>query len=191
MKQRNSSVISLYLRVLTGRYKLRGTLEAADSIVGLSFGMRCDEAGKICEPDPSNAALARFIEHLDKQRNLPKYLQHEITEHLKNPGIEHVKLNVTRSKRRKQLYLDTFEVLRQAKIELQRDNKTKPVIVAHAFHVPRVEAIARHMGFETVVLPGLPRVWDGKSSQIWTKNYLFWIFREFPALVLYKLKHYF
>lgn len=192
MRQKtSSSLFSLYWQVLRGKYKLQGSLDEADSVVGLSFGMRCDETGQLCKPDPSNAALAHFIERLDIKRNLTKYLQHEITENIEGPKTEHIRLNVTRSKRRKQLYLDTYEVLRQSKIALQKDGRTKPVVVAHAYHVPRVVAVLKHMGFEPVVLPGLPHVWDHKSTQLWTRNYFFWIFRELLALILYKLKRYY
>ncbi len=185
-KQAKTSIFSLYRQLLTGKYDRHGDIDEADAIVGLSFGQRCDRKLAVCVPDPSNYELAQYIDKIEQKITLPRLLQTEIDYHIHHGN--NVELNVDHNKTNIRLYLDTYEVLRQVRVEMKKEGLRRPLLVAHSAHIARVDAVARKMGMDTIVLAGLPRVWDHQSTQIWTRNYSFWLFRESLAILVYKLK---
>lgn len=66
--------------------------------------------------------------------------------------------------------------------EIMDENGWKhPELVGHAFHVGRITLQAAKLGMHPRVPAGLPRKFDWRSGQLWTRNRVFWIPYEFIA----------
>ena len=79
-------------------------------------------------------------------------------------------LRIERHRARGQ-YLDTFEVAAQAQELMLKYGWSKPAIVAHPYHMPRVDAICLGLGMDTIAPAGLEVVrFDAKSAQPWTRD---------------------
>jgi hypothetical protein len=136
----------------------------AQVIIALSFGQ-----GRNKTPGKSNEALARVIANLDDKYNLPIVAQWEIADCISGRLSEPGDL-VVREHREKGNYLDTYEVLVQAKIHCDKFGFAKAAIVAHPDHAPRCAAVAAKIGFDVLIADTTDIPYDPESIQDWTRS---------------------
>jgi hypothetical protein len=159
-------------QAFTGKYHAHGSIKEADCVIGFSFGFRLKN-GKII-PGLSNDDLANFIEKHFPDK--PYILQFEIADALSKKKKD---LFVIRKHRVKGEYLDTSEVALQAIEIMNKHEWHKAAIIAHPFHMPRVDALCQKLGINTIVPDGLSCVrFDPKSEQEWTRDKKTWANRE-------------
>lgn len=169
----------------TGNYKTHGSLADADCVIGLSFGYR--GKGKNIQPGLSNEDLAAFA--AKNFTDLPKILQFEIADAYESNGGMGKVLRVSKH-RVAGKYLDTREVVAQAKeIMRQRGWKTA-VLLAHPYHMPRVQRVCNALKVRWVAVEGLQGSieFDLKSTQKWTRDLDHWRGYEPQALAYYQAK---
>ena len=156
------------------------------AVIGLSFG-----TGK------SNDYLAEAAYKIYKNCSVEKViLQKEIAEkfyHILNyenckyGSLE--KVEIIHKHRVKGKYLDTIEVLEQAK-EICGENK-EVILVAHQDHMPRCIKTARMMGFDpTEAIGFIPYDSSSENRQWWTRNKRFFLIWEFLAWMKLYIKMY-
>jgi len=147
-----------------------------DAIIGLSFG-----TGK------TNQYLAKVVEKIAKE--LPKIpriiVQKEIAENLdeklKKRSI------VISEHRQKGKYLDTIEVLKQARMFCETEDRV--IIVAQKYHWDRACKIAKILRLEPLKKEemkwynDLDVPFDWNSKQWWTKCLLFYLIWELIARI--------
>lgn len=148
-----------------------------DCIIGVSFGYRNSD-GSI-SPGLVNQELARFIAR-NYQRK-PLILQWEVDDALQS--IAPVK-TALRMEKLGNKYLDSHDLLLQAKAFMRANGYRTATLVAHSSHVKRVVAICEKLNIATRVPADLPGVWDKQSDQWWTRSSLLWMLRE-PAVTLH------
>ena len=136
----------------------------AQIIIALSFGQGRDGA-----PGLSNEALARVASGLMEKYNLPLISQHEIADCMPQGAAKPQDL-VVRESRKKGQYLDTAEVLAQAKIHCTKFGFTKAIVAAHPDHAPRVLLLCQKLGFDAVVADTKDVPYDPDSVQEWTRS---------------------
>lgn len=153
-------------------------LKDAQVIIAQSFGLR--------EKDPglSNKALANYVKHLHLKYSLPLVLQWEIADCL--PDMP--KAGVIRHHRTKGEYLDTREVLIQAKEICQSKIWSRALIVAHPDHMWRVARTAEKLGFIVVIADTGSIPYDKDSTQWWTKGRGHFLPYDLMVRVFYLLK---
>jgi len=166
-------------------------LKGSNLIVGLSFGKRNNGL-----PGKSNEYLAEIVSNLYRKYQKPVIIQEEIAEALSGlaPDIP-IRLIIKEHREYKKngkekKYLDTSEVLIQAK-DISRTNGWNIIIlVAHQDHLPRSIKMAKNLGFtvNTPLIKNCP--YDELSSQKWTRNKWRFKFHEISANTLYLLKDY-
>jgi len=151
-------------------------------IISLSFGQ-----GRQGAPGLSNEALARVVAELDEKYDLPIVAQWEIANCVSGRMKDPWDLAIGQHRREGQ-YLDTFEVLAQAKIHCDKFGFNKAIIVAHPDHASRVLLMAEKIGFAALAADAKDVPYDPDSIQEWTKsrnNFLGW--NDFAARIFPKL----
>lgn len=175
-----TNIKKLINQASTGNYTSHGTIKDGDCVIGFSFGFR--KEGNKKTPGLSNEDLARFIEK--KLYNKPLILQFEINNALNlqtDQPIYKIKKH-----RVKDQYLSTDEVALQAIEIMKKNNWKKAIIIAHPYHMPRVDAICKQLKIKTIAPKGLKSVrFDPLSSQEWTRNKHDWIKREVGSIQFY------
>lgn len=140
-------------------------------------------------PGPVNEQLADFASELPV--DIPVYLQLEIATAL-GAAIGKQDLVIEKPRDPNVEYLDTWEVLQQAREKFRADNgehePMRPILIGQASHIGRIAAQAAMLGMEPIVPEGLPRAFDSESKQWWTRSRLRWIVRELPALFYFRRK---
>lgn len=166
----DSEVENLIQRACSGDYETHGVPSEADCLIGFSFGFR--KVGSEMQPGLSNEDLAQFIQEHFKL--FPKILQFEIAVALGDPQPARIERHRTAG-----AYLNTKEVAEQA-LEIMKSHAwSKPLLVAHPHHMPRVDAICQKLGMRTIVPPGLGFVrFDPESEQPWTRSEASWVLKE-------------
>jgi hypothetical protein len=147
-------------------------------IIGLSFGKRGNK------PGISNRFLGQAVRKLYEEYNLPIILQWEIADCL----IDIPVLKRIESHRIKGDYLDTYEVLYQARKFCKEKKLNKPILVAHQDHLPRVIKVAKKLGFKPIKKEFLYIPYDKHSSQPWTRNKIRFLIHEFATKTKYKIE---
>jgi hypothetical protein len=84
-------------------------------------------------------------------------------------------------------YIDTWDVLTEAKEIMRQNNWHTAILVAHASHISRVIKQAHKLGINFAVAEGLPETWDSNSKQWWTRSRTLWVVREAMAKPYLKL----
>src|SRR3989344_3252611 len=165
-------------QAISGHYDAHGGIGDGHCVIAFSFGYRKMADG--IEPGISNQDLAKFIEVNIK--NKPLILQFEIADALRgNYDIYRIEKH-----RRSGEYLGTDEGAKQAFDIMKSKNWKTAIIVAHPHHIPRVDAVCRMLGIETIVPKGLEKIrFDPESDQEWTKNKEAWAIRERLAIKFY------
>lgn len=171
----------------TGDYEVRGKLQDADCVLGLSFGYRGKGTGVtpgLSNQDLANVALKHFAD-------LPKILQFEIadayTESVHNNGGVVERINHHRKKNK---YLDTREVVDQARLIMGKHGWKHPVLLAHPNHMPRVQLACDRLGIDWIATDHLKGAieFDPLSTQKWTRDIDQWRGYEPLAMAFYSLK---
>ncbi len=153
-------------------------LSLPDCVIGASFGFRKDTQNNI-RPGQANKDLASFIATHYPAKVL--LLQHEIATALSEDFGLPATLAVTSND---STYLDTRKVLLKAKDYMLKHDLQLAVIVAHAYHAPRVSALCVQLGISAIIPGGLPASWDKQSEQWWTRSQKLWNSRE-PGVILH------
>ena len=154
-------------------------LKKSDVIVALSFGRR------IKNPGLSNNNLGVIVSSLYHRFKLPLILQWEIADSLSNNNDIKEEKVIREHRRGEFAYLDTFEVLDQAKEFCETKDWIKIVLVAHQAHLPRAKRVAERLGF-IVNIPFIKDVpYDKESIQKWTRSKYRFAIREKLATIAY------
>ncbi|MDD5431052.1 MAG: hypothetical protein PHP03_02395 [Candidatus Pacebacteria bacterium] len=171
-------------------WKLRKNAYENKVIVGQSFGQ-----GPGKKPGRSNEDLAYIA---NKLKNYPyvdgMILQFEIadafSEESKIPpeNFPDENIYVIREHSTSDKYLDTYEVLRQAKEICDKRGWKKIVILAHPLHQWRVLMTAKKIFDEILVAEAESVAYDKDSVQWWTRSDIAFIAREISVRLLYLYK---
>jgi len=140
-------------------------------------------------PGLSNKALSRVVARLAKKFNLPVIAQWEIADCIPELFKSGNSL-IIHQHRDKGQYLDTYEVLYQAKIHCDEFGYKRSLIVAHPDHVPRCAALAKKLGFEVAVADTSEVPYDPESIQEWTRSRKAFLEREKQVIEHYRQKGY-
>lgn len=169
-------------RATNGNYKVHGDPKHAECLIGFSFGYR-ELDGKTL-PGLSNIDLAEFI--ANNYSYLPKILQFEIADALiRYTGFMHR----IEKHREPGTYLNTLEVARQAKEVMDKHQWQVALLVAHPYHMPRVDAVCQKLGIKSIVPPGLECIrFDSESEQDWTRDQVSWAQKELKSITGYASK---
>lgn len=174
--------MSYLYEAVTGNYRIFGNPFDMDCIIGLSFGT--SET-----PTSPNGQLARYAVDAamyDTPLILEKGIVNALPPFSPKPamvydGAVSDTLNTQGG---------SWGVLKQAKEYMDEEGLANPMLVAQAFHVPRVIREAFNLGMNPIVPPGLPRDFDTKApKQWWTRSQQQWALREpigAAYLALYK-----
>lgn len=65
---------------------------------------------------------------------------------------------------------------------------SRPLLVAHSYHVGRLAIQARKLGVNPLLPPGLPRQFDAKLVQAWTLSPALWLPHELVGAVVLKMQ---
>lgn len=167
----------LTTQAITGKYSAHGDIKDGNCVIGFSFGYQ--KINEEITPGISNEDIAGFIEKNVKVK--PLILQFEIANAFK---LDQTIFKITQH-RKKGEYLDTSEVAKQAQMEMIKNGWNKAIIVAHPFHMPRVDAICAKLGIKTIAPSGLESIrFDPNSYQEWTQSKKKWIKKEIKAIQL-------
>jgi nitroreductase len=171
----------------TGHYHTQGSLKEADCVIGFSFGYR--GKSKKITPGLSNHDLAEVA--LRQLPGLPKILQFEIADAFTEIGAND-KAKVLRVEHHRQpgRYLDTREVAAQAQLLMRHYGWKTAALLAHPYHMPRVQLVCSRLGLDWVAIEGLRGAveFDPASTQKWTRDLDHWRGYEPLALALYRMK---
>ncbi len=169
-----------------GRYQIKDKEGEADCVVGFSFGYR---GKRHVTPGLSNQDLANVA--LKDHAELPKIFQFEIADaYLKAGGKDADKIIRISKHRVPKKYLDTYEVALQAKEIMERKGYRTALLLAHPYHMPRVQAVATRLGIDWVADADERGAveFDPLSTQKWTRSLDKWRGYEPLALMYYRLK---
>jgi hypothetical protein len=190
-------------RAWTGRYVIKGVDSDADCVIGFSYGYR-SKSHRVT-PGLSNEDLADIA--LKHYANLPKILQFEIADAYSALGAEDAErvsritrpdnigdVDLDRSgqgvMQHADLALDTKQVALQAKAVMGKKGWKTALLLAHPYHMPRVQAVCDHYGISWVADSDERGAveFDPRSSQRWTRDLGHWRGYEPLALCYYRLK---
>ncbi len=172
------NIDDLIARASSGNYEIHGNPIKADCLIGFSFGYLIIE--NIKKPGISNIELAEFIAH--NFSYLPKILESIIDEAIKQNNV----VFEIKQHRKKGRYLNTIEVALQAKEIMDSHNWHTALIIAHPYHMPRVDAVCQKIGIRTIAPYGLENIrFDPKSKQEWTRDKESWNTKEPKSIIWY------
>lgn len=152
--------------------------EAADCLMGHSFGTSTHETSV-------NAQLGRFMLAIANGRPMiaDRTLVDAIPESEESMAFI-VEGDVTNLKAQG---VGTWGVLLAAREYMDAEGLRAPIMVAQAYHLPRVVKQAAKLGMQSIVPKGLPTDFDPDSAQIWTRSKYLWL--PFNTLGSLLLKH--
>ncbi len=137
-------------------------IDDSQVIIAQAFGQARDGPGL------SNEALALIVQAHHERYGLPVVAQVEIAEALQLLGVPtHTVISAHRYPGK---YLDTVEVLRQAKLVCDQNRWGVVTLVSHPHHSGRVQAIAQRLGFKHSFTAVTAPVYDTASTQWWTRG---------------------
>jgi hypothetical protein len=85
--------------------------------------------------------------------------------------------------------VDAEYVLEKSVEYMNKNNLENPILVCQASQVGRIALQLIKLGKSPIVPKDLPKEFDPKSSQFWTRHKLLWAFREVLAIFYFKLKN--
>lgn len=151
------------------------------AVIGLAFGKG------VCDANREIAETIRQFVSLQKNFTVEVIVQDDVAQCL--PDIKSIV--ISEHKEKPGAYLDTYEVMRQAKEVISSQGIVDVVIVAHPSHYPRCAAVAKRMGLRVVPLielNGIP--YNRRNEQKWTTSPLRWWPRELLARIVYFVEGY-
>ena len=187
--------LRLMYQAWTGKYQLRGADQEADCVIGFSYGYR--SKSRAISPGLSNDDLAYIA--ATRYQKLPKILQFEIANAYAKRKPRDAK-NVIRiedshtAKEGEGVFahasLDTREVVMRARNVMREHDWQTALLLAHPYHMPRVQAVCGHFGVDWVADGDEQGAieFDPRSAQRWTRNRADWRLYEPLALYYYHLK---
>lgn len=185
-------------RAWTGHYVTTSEAVLPDCVIGFSFGYRADH--RKVTPGLSNQDLANVA--LKHYANVPKILQFEIADAYAASGGDMAKVeriskfraagNKTNAQEMAAVmtHLDTREVGVQAQAIMEHRGWKTAVLLAHPFHMPRVQAVCTKLGIAWVATADERGAveFDPLSDQKWNRDIDHWRGYEPLALMYYRLK---
>ncbi len=141
----------------------------ADCVVALSFGRASSESMR----DPN-----RDIGRLASRFGLPVIAQRETASYCRQPFA------IVGANR---YYTDTWTALSEAKLLMDGSGFSKAVLVAHGAHITRAQRQAVKLKLLCSVPKSLPRIWDKRSLQWWTRSPWLWRVHELYTVPYVKL----
>jgi hypothetical protein len=163
----------------SGNYTAHDNDLQPDCVIALAFGFQ--KIGGLIQPGLSNKDLAAFI--YQRYRQLPMILQFEIADAMPPVRVDIYRID---KHRRPNTYLDTREVVEQAKKIMDENDWTRAVIVGHPNHMPRIDAVCQKLGISTIVPVGLSSIrFDLESEQEWTRSAALMAIHEEKAINSY------
>lgn len=170
-------MLRLMWQAVTGYYQPQGDRRDALVVLDLAFGYRNDRSR--LTPGSGNLELAVFSAlNFSKQSHLAQdevaiALQEECQ--VGGPIISFGTIGIR----------ITAKQLIARQINTILASSDGPALVTSSHLAPRAVAIARKKGLTNLIVPpGLPRAFDRKSAQWWTRNRFFWALKE-PLVILY------
>lgn len=83
---------------------------------------------------------------------------------------------------------ELFKMAQKKSTDLKYGDLQNTVVLAQAFHIGRLAVLAQKMNLGEIIAPkNLPREFDSKSAQKWTRNHARWMIREVPYEILIAL----
>lgn len=159
-------------------YNPQGYIEAADCVIGHSFGSSIDEASV-------NRELAEQMMGFSEGR--PMIADRTLVDAL--PNCEPLMAHIVQGEATniKMEGVGTWGTLTSAKEYMSEHGLSSPLMVAQAYHVERVARQAAKLGIVSIIPEALPVRFDKNSDQIWTRSAFLWItFNKIGSLVLKK-----
>lgn len=161
-----------------GRYEAVGNPADADLVIGHSFGTMTDEQSV-------NRALADFIQESADGR--PIVADRTLVDAFpgRDDDVDHiVEGQITNTVGQG---VGSWGTLVEAHDFMERADLHRPLMVGQAFHIGRVVMQARRLGIDSIVPADLPRQFEPRSEQPWTRSLGLWLPREIlGSLVLRK-----
>jgi len=157
------SLFKLMYQSLTGKYQPQGDVVDGDFIIADAWGKI--RWGNEYFPGPVNAALASFI--VTRLPDLPMAVAAEVAEASLMTGQPMSRVMWLGSTQDRHY---AYEIMEWGIDAMHRHGCKRPILVAHAYLVPRCLAIMRRNGVEPIVPPDLPRGFDIHSAQRWTRS---------------------
>ena len=185
--QRLIPPFSIIAQAWSGKYKASENLGKPDCALGFSFGYRGKQ--RATRPGLSNQDLANVL--LKHHADLPKILQFEIADaYVEAEGKNADSIERITKHRVEGKYLDTREVAVQAKAIMEQHGWKTALLVAHPYHMPRVQAVCNQLDIQWVATPEERGAveFDPQSSQGWTRDLDAWRGYEPMAIMFYRLK---
>lgn len=167
----------------TGKYLVHGDVSEADCVLGFSFGFV--KRGDKVLPGKSNQQIADFATgHFS---SLPMIMQSEIADAL-SKEVRHV-YRVEKHKVEGK-YLHSREIAVQALNIMKQNGWKKAVILAHSYHLPRVDACCQKTRIDTIAPEGLEIIdFDEFSEQKWTRSAKEWSARESKTINIFAARN--
>ncbi len=148
----------------------------ADCVIGHSFGTSTDESSV-------NNSLARMMLLLAEDRPMiaDRTLVNSspnldmLMAHIVEGGVTNIKAQG----------VGTWGTLVEAESFMGDHNLHNPIMVAQAYHIGRVIKQAKVLGITSFVPDDLPRYFDKRSDQVWTRSAALWLpFNTLGSLLL-------
>lgn len=163
-----------------------GDLALADSISLQEFG----SDGTLA----SNLASIEYVftgPYSEKLEALPIYVSHSIYEVLQKQRRANRVAEVYQgpSARNFTENTGTYGEAIQLKAMLGRDQLHHPALVTSGFNAGMIYEQGRQLGIDAIIPPDLPRVFDRRSSQLWTKSRVAWMATTQLRIALLRAKH--
>jgi hypothetical protein len=146
-----------------------GNVATADCIIGHSFSTSVGE-GSV------NAELAAQMLHYADER--PVIADRTLVDAMPRGDqlMAHVVEGpVTNISSRGVKGVGTWGTLVEAKDFMDNNGLRTPIMIAQAYHMPRVLKQAAKLGITSIVPEGLPTNFDPQSDQFWTRSLYFWV----------------
>ena len=173
----------------TGIVPISGSLENAQELMGLSFGVHFNSGGQISEPGSVNDALAKYIVNDEILRSKNMTLQEELAIAVERhePRMS-MQIDSIRSVKKPFRTFNTHELITKAKAGLIERNVRSLAVVAFRHHLPRAAAQVKKAGFD-VAVPDMSGIgdFDPYSSQPWIRNINAWTNRERKVIAVFAL----
>jgi hypothetical protein len=167
----------------TGRFQTIGNVQDADCVLVQEF-----------TPDPSLIPNRDIVRRLIEDRHLkhlPQLVSGSIAIGLERMGqnerVVHVFSGTSADNRGENL--GTYGELEQYKEYADNAGYERPALITSGYNVGNIVRQAGKLGIANVIVPpNLPRSFDSRSPQIWTRNRILWSVFALPRVGALALK---
>ena len=166
----------------TGNYRTSGDIHQADCLIAHTFGVGPDgSTGGL-----SNESLADYaIDLRHKLGGICLIVTAEIASVMKEEAD-----HVTGGPLANWIGVGTgtWGELKQSKQIMDQYGLSRPILIAHSYHIGRVARQAELQSINPIIPEGLPGDFDQDSSQTWTRGRLRWAIRTVPGNIVLMMK---